>query len=289
MTINTFLFENKDHVSGPRLLIFGAIHGNESCGPIAIDRVIDKIKSGAISIERGSVRFVPVCNERAYRENKRFVEQDLNRIFKKSDTPESYESLVANELCALMETGTDAFLDVHSSTATGPTSVFIDYPTPENKAFAEALGTEYALLDWPKVYEENVYGFDSYDTTRYAYNIGITGVIVECGQHQDLQTAIVAEEIILRALTHFKIISALKDKTSLGAPRSIYMKSLEKKIAAEDVFEKEWKHLEALPAGTHIATRASGEALYAKHDCVMILPKLHAKPGGEWFYLGTAV
>ncbi|MFO0387775.1 MAG: succinylglutamate desuccinylase/aspartoacylase family protein, partial [bacterium] len=51
---------------GPRVLILGAVHGNEICGTRAIERVLREIDDGSLKIERGSVTFVPVTNPLAY-------------------------------------------------------------------------------------------------------------------------------------------------------------------------------------------------------------------------------
>ncbi len=37
---------------GPRLLVVGAVHGNETCGPQAIERALAEIRSGRIALER---------------------------------------------------------------------------------------------------------------------------------------------------------------------------------------------------------------------------------------------
>jgi len=286
MPTESFLFENKERQPGPRLLVFGAVHGNEPCGPVAIRRVIANIENGTLSLKRGSVRFVPIANPDAYREKKRLMEKNLNRVFRKTVQPSCYEERVANELAPLVDRDADMLLDVHSSSASGPVSVFIDYPTPENEALAATLGAEYALLDWPKVYENNPYGFESYDTTRYANDVGIPSVLVECGQHDDPKTVDVAEAVILRAMAHTSLIDSPAEQ--FAPPRAIRMQTLEKKLGAGDRFEREWRHLESVPAGTRIATRESGEALVAKRDSIIILPKHGAKPGEEWFYLGRA-
>jgi predicted deacylase len=39
--------------AGPKLLVFGAVHGNETCGPNAIARVIEECRAGRVSIQRG--------------------------------------------------------------------------------------------------------------------------------------------------------------------------------------------------------------------------------------------
>ncbi len=51
---------------GPRLIVTGAVHGNETCGTRAIERVIDELARGELRIVRGQVTFVPVCNPLAY-------------------------------------------------------------------------------------------------------------------------------------------------------------------------------------------------------------------------------
>jgi hypothetical protein len=51
---------------GPRLIVTGAVHGNETAGTQGIRRVLAEIDSSDIEIVRGSVTFVPVCNPLAY-------------------------------------------------------------------------------------------------------------------------------------------------------------------------------------------------------------------------------
>ena len=45
---------------GPRLIVLGAVHGNETCGTRAIERVLAELDSGALALAAGSVTFVPV-------------------------------------------------------------------------------------------------------------------------------------------------------------------------------------------------------------------------------------
>ena len=56
---------------GTRLIVLGAVHGNETCGTQAIRRVIAEIESGQLNIVAGSVTFVPVTNPLAYARNQR--------------------------------------------------------------------------------------------------------------------------------------------------------------------------------------------------------------------------
>ena len=61
---------------GPRLIVLGAVHGNEIAGTRAIERVLSEFDSGALSIVRGTVTFVPVTNPLAYRNAQRIGERN---------------------------------------------------------------------------------------------------------------------------------------------------------------------------------------------------------------------
>lgn len=282
-SVESFLFEGPQQGLG--LLVFGAIHGDELCGPVAIERVMENIRSGEIPLLQGSVRFVPVCNPIAYSEKKRVLKENLNRIFRKTETPKSEEAKLANELCPLVD-ACDVLLDIHSSFVPAPSNVFVDYPTPENLAFAKALSSEFLIFDWPKVYENNPFAFDSYTTDRYAHEAGKVGLLAECGMHDDPIAIERAERYILRTLAHFGLIEQ-NEPTDLSPSRSVYMTEIFRRESKDDLFAKEWHHLEAVPAGTKLATRATGEAIVAERDCFIIFPKEYALPGGEWFYVAV--
>ena len=64
---------------GPRLIITGAVHGNETCGPAAIRRAIDDIDADRLAITAGHVTFVPVTNPLAHSFGRRVGDRNLNR------------------------------------------------------------------------------------------------------------------------------------------------------------------------------------------------------------------
>lgn len=270
---------------GTRLVVFGAIHGNEPCGPRAIHSIAQKIESGEIPLARGSLLCIPGANPNAFAQKVRQTEENLNRVFRKTDSPSSYEQKIANELCALLDAEADMLLDIHSTSAPGPMSVFTDYPSEENLALAEALGAEYIILDWPLVYAQNQHGLTSSCTSDYAHEIGIPSATVECGQHEDLEATARAEKAIIRTLSHAGIIDGSKETVS--PTTKIRLTSVEKKYKDGDVFTKHWGHLEPIKQGEVIAQLESGEQVTAKEDCVMVLPKHHAVAGEEWYYLAV--
>lgn len=81
---------------GPRLLVLGAVHGNEVCGPLAIREAIEACRSGALRIRRGEVTFVPVANPKAYRQQTREGDRNLNRDLREKPVPQDFEDRVGN-------------------------------------------------------------------------------------------------------------------------------------------------------------------------------------------------
>lgn len=274
--------------AGPRLVVFGAIHGDESCGTVACERVAHRIESGQLRLESGSLHLVPVCNPEAYAKRARFVEENLNRVFARTEEPVSYEAKLANVLCDILDEGADLLLDLHSTSAPGPTSAFVDHPTDRTTSFAASLCAEYVLLDWPTVYAANGHGFRSDTTLDYAERVGISAVTYECGQHDDPASADVAELAILRALAFSGIAPRAASRCDVMA-KSVRMLSVEKKNAEADSLTRNWQHLEPVQAGTAIATRADGSQIRVPNDSIVLLPKHNSRLGEEWFYIGEAV
>ena len=87
---------------GPRLIVLGAVHGNETCGERAIERVIGDIDQQRIAIKRGRVSFVPITNPLAHQRNQRAGDRNLNRNLCPTQTPVDFEDHIANWLCPLL-------------------------------------------------------------------------------------------------------------------------------------------------------------------------------------------
>jgi len=93
----------------PRILIVGAQHGDERLGP-RLNRFLKRDTSGRYA----TVEYM--CgNPRAFRQNVRFTETDLNRSYT-ADPPRTYEEKRAKEILRVIEQGGyDYVLDVHTS------------------------------------------------------------------------------------------------------------------------------------------------------------------------------
>ncbi len=274
---------------GRNLLVLGAVHGDEICGPKAIRRILDEIEQGKIDLMSGRVTFVPVCNPRAYAKNVRFTERNLNRNLLPQDKPDCYEAVLGNLLCPLLRDH-DVLLDIHSYHVGGLPFVFIDPADAKNIAYAAALGADTVLSNFAGAItatgrnDGNAANW-SIGTTEYARMFGAMSVTLECGQHRAPEAPDVAYRAILGALRHLNMIAASKT-SPLPVPRHVRTESVTYRDDA-GTFTKPWHHLQPLAAGTHIATRASGEKLLTQQDSVIILPRADAEIGAEWYYLGS--
>lgn len=272
---------------GPRLLVFGAVHGDEICGTKAIRRIVPEFESGALNLLKGRVTFVPVCNPRAYAQNVRYTERNLNRNLLPQAKPDCYEAVLGNLLCPLIQ-DCDVLLDIHSYHVGGPAFIFIDPADDANIAFASSLGSDTVISNFADAIATTGRSTGdaetwSIGTTEYARMFGAMSVTLECGQHQAPEAPEIAYQAILGALRHLGMIAGAAQ--AVAKPRHVVVESV---VYRDDAgsFAKPWQHLDSIKAGTLIATRANGERLVAPKDSVIILPRADAEIGAEWYYFG---
>lgn len=292
---------------GPRLIITGAVHGNETCGTHAIRRVIGELDGGALALKAGALTLVPITNPLAWRNGTRIGERNLNRRLQPLTPPREFEDEIANWLCPLLREH-DALLDLHSFHTAGEPFVMVG---PENntgtlepfsraaeeEAFARALGVRRFVDGWLDTYARGVArrraaGCDALDcdpaygvgTTEYMRAGGGLALTLECGQHLDPAAPEVGYRAIVNTLRHFGMIDGTPE-----APRSprqsLRLFEVVDRAAAGDHLARNWASFDALDAGTLIATRANGEQLIATEPGFIVFPNPQAVPGQEWFYL----
>src|SRR5262245_44661323 len=111
------------NAAGPRVVMFGGVHGDEVSGVHAIEKLFYDLYGGKRRLLRGSLTLAR-GNEAALTAERRYMKHNLNRMFKDEYGPEidrtSYEYARAQELKPLLE-NCDYFLDMHSApTAQAP-------------------------------------------------------------------------------------------------------------------------------------------------------------------------
>ncbi len=290
MTIQQITFHSGQE--GPHLVVFGAVHGNETCGTAAIRRLVPELEAGRLSLERGTLTLVPVCNPRAYAAGVRFVERNLNRHFYPKFTIVAYEDTLDAALSGILDKA-DVFLDLHSYQSEGDAFCFLGTGSQAEITYARALGVSTYIYGWAEAFgsgasEEQKRA--ALGTTDYARNkpAPALAVTLECGHHTDPFAPQRGYEGILRALQHCGMMeSGLPpvdaDRQQCVRMERVFYKEKEGRLA------RPWRHAEPVAAGDVLACYDDGTALIAEKNGVIVLPKTETDHtlGAEWFYFGV--
>jgi aspartoacylase len=120
-----------------KVLIFGGTHGNEWTGIFAIKKFADLLISEFPNLD---LQFIH-ANPEAYRVNRRFKDEDLNRAFQflHEDRSESYEHVRAKEIKSFIDEEPCFILDLHTTTSNMGNTVIISHDRPINFSVASAL------------------------------------------------------------------------------------------------------------------------------------------------------
>ncbi len=295
---------------GVRLIVLGAVHGNETCGTRAIARVAAEIDAGTLALASGRLTLVPVANPMAYAAHRRTGERNLNRRLAPTDAPHEFEDHVANWLCPLLAAH-EVLLDLHSFSSPGTPFVFLgpadnDGPlepfaqAAREEALALRLGVGRAVDGWLDTYAAGVarrqalaaslpgaaldldprYGIG---TTEYMRSTGGCALTLECGQHDDPEAPHVAYRAILATLAHLRLID--RPDPSPEPLDALRLCEVVDKLDAGDAFVRAWTSFDAVSAGDRIGTRHDGTPVTAPFDGRIVFPNPTCAAGQEWFYL----
>lgn len=286
---------------GPALVVLGAVHGNEVCGPQAIARAADDLVHGRLALTRGRLTLVPVANPLAFRQNTRGGERNLNRRFVPRPEPRDYEDRVTRQFAPLLAAH-DALLDLHSFHTPGEPFAMVgprDNAGPrepfaraaEEMALARALGARLVVQGWLEVYDRAARargeppGDDGIGTNEYMRSQGGYAVTIECGQHEDPEAVEVAGRALLGALAHLGMAHVPAPPRFTGPAARLTGVVL--RASPGDRLARDWHSFDTVQAGDVIAWRADGQPLRVAEDGCVLFPYPQAEVGQEWFYVAV--
>lgn len=296
---------------GPRLIILGAVHGNEICGTQGILRLADAFDRGELQLERGMLTLVPVANPLAFQKGTRMGDRNLNRNFRQREQVVDFEDRLTNRLAPLLAAH-DVLLDLHSFHSPGKPFIMLGPQNntgalepfaraEEEEALARCLGPSRMVEGWLETYAEGVarrlrhpdaslraqmlstdpgYGIG---TTEFMRSCGGYGVTLECGQHDDPEAPEVAYRAICNTLAHLQMVAAPPPdrQTELEVLRLVEVIDREH---PGDEFVEPWQSFAPVRAGQMVGRRAGGTPVTVPADGYLVFPNQQALPGNEWFY-----
>ena len=257
--------------TGSTSIIIGGVHGNEKCGVEALNKILPTLQ-----IESGRVIFA-YGNPKAIRENVRFTEVNLNRIFRpdyelSDKEKQSYEYTRAKILKEYLDQA-DALLDIHASSI----------PDSDKFIICEKSANEVAQY---LPIDTVVHGFDDFEfgSTDYYMNLnGKIGICLECGYLGDDEAVLVAIDSIFAFLNARNHISTNDQRARVQNKIQIFKKYFTK--TNRFTLAKEFSNFEILEKDQLIGVDGE-EEIRSEKKCVILFAHNGKNINDEVFLLG---
>ncbi len=281
--------------SGPHVLLQALTHGNEVCGAIALDWLLDagfRPARGTLSVAFANVAAYEIFDA-ADPYASRCVDEDFNRLWTSAvldSTRRTADLVRARELRPLYDR-VDYLLDLHSMTDPCP---------PLALAGRQRKGLELALaLGLPRDVVIDAGHSAGRRLRDYAFFDDPidprTALLIECGQHWERASPEVARQSVLRFLRHFGMADAALldrhlDRGTLPTQRVIEVTAAVTIGSDDFAFAVPVQGLAVVPeAGTLLATDGDARIETPYDQCVLIMPTRRPKRGETAVRLGRFV
>ncbi len=280
---------------GPNVLVQALTHGNEVCGAIAVEWLLDR----QVRPTRGTLTLV-FANVAAYRTfnhddpyASRCVDEDFNRLWTAEalDGPRQTADLFRARQLRRIYDGTQFLLDLHSMTdACVPLALAGRHP--KGLELARELGIPATIVvDGGHAAGRRLRDYAFFDDPDDPRN----ALLIECGQHWERAAPTVALQCALRFLRHF----GMADPALLDAHLDPARPPPQRVIAVTDAvtirtddfrFALPVHGLMVVPeAGTLLAIDGGEEVVTPYDECVLIMPTRRPKQGETAVRLGKFV
>lgn len=260
------VIEKKGKLPGKNIVVMVGVHGNESFGVDAIRELIPKLK-----LNKGKVTFI-IANPEAVKQNKRFIEYNLNRCFLKNQPQNifnSYEGKIARDIMPIFEEA-DWLLDIHGSNSFNS----IPFVICREQSFDLASNLQLSIIS---------YNWDKFQPGSSDYYMNLQnkiGICVECGCIKDKKSRNVAKEVTLDFLI---LAGAIKGEVSkLNDKRFIKIVKLYRNRFGEFRKIRDFADFERL-AKKELIGKDGDKEIYGKREDILLFVRDREKIGEECF------
>jgi len=267
-----------------------------------------------VTLTCGALTLVPRANPLACERGTRAGDRNLNRSFVPLPETEwtTPEDGVTAVLAGLISRH-DVLLDLHS--ASSPTDPFamiglevtedlagvVPEAPPAGELFpgaalelalAAALDVAVVVEGWFDVYDAALpptAGVEdrrvAIGTNELARTLGLAALTVECGEHSDPMSSLVASDVVARVLRRLGLVAGAPEPTRQH--RLLRTRSVVFRRDDGDAFVRRWRSFEPVRSGEVIGTHADGDPVVAVADGAVMFPDEDADVGEEWCYLAV--
>lgn len=268
--MNENVLHLKGKKKGKKSIILAGIHGDEKCGVLALEKI-----SYELEIESGEL-YLGYGNPRAIKKNKRYIESNLNRLFKPiqdiSDRDKkTYEYDRAQYLKQYLDQA-DCLLDIHASY------------TPGSHPFVICEKNAQDIVKYLPV-DLVVTGFDQVQpggTDYYMNQNGKSGMCIECGylgDNESTKTAIEAVNNFLVARQH------IPGEIKIHQQRYIHIYDMYINKTNDFKLIRNFQDFEKLSPNEIIGHDGQDE-IKTDRECVILFARNCQQKGEEAFLLG---
>ena len=281
--------------SGPHVMISAVVHGNELCGAIALDWLLQQEVRPQVG--RLSLAFMNVMAFESFDVEQpsasRYVDEDFNRLWSAAvldGDRDSCELRRARTVRPLLDE-VDVLLDIHSMQQCN-TALTLCGPLDKGRTLALALGSPaYVVADSGHAAGKRMRDYAGFGDSASPKN----SLLVECGQHWEESSAWIAKDQCIRFLNQHNMLKPQFVEAHLQTQFSVAQKIVEATgpvtIKTDEFrFTQDFIGMEVIAeAGTLIAMDGDEEIRTPYEDCVLIMPSLHKGKGDSAVRLGRMV
>ncbi len=292
--VNRLIAKLEGVKTGPTVVFFGGIHGNETSGVLAINEVLTHVNSEHI---KGTIYGI-AGNLKALALQQRYVDDDLNRLWTKEriaiiksktnlNTEESEVLELLKNLDAILETSQPPFYFIDLHTTSSKTLPFITINDALiNRKFSKQFPVPIVL------------GIEEYlngPLLSYINEKGYVSLGFESGQHNDIKAinnsvAFVYLTLVYSGALEVKDILNYSNyysqlQTQAASLVNIFEITYLYKIKVNENFKMHagFKSFQSIKKKTIIAT-SNGNIIKTKQNGIMFMP-LYQKQGAEGFFI----
>lgn len=271
--------------SGPHVMLSAVVHGNELCGAIALDYLMqNEVRPVAGKL---TLAFMNVAAFDAFDEAdptvSRYVDEDFNRLWTREvlgEDRDSAELRRAREVWPIVDQ-VDFLLDIHSMQhSTVP--LMMCGPLEKGRQLARDLTSpEHVVSDAGHAAGRRMRDYEAFSDPSSPRN----ALFVECGQHWDPASVVVAKAIALRFLARYEVVAQafIEEHLSTAPPPVQHVIEVTGPITIETDdfrFTQNFHGMEVIEEeGTLIGWDGPTEVRTPYDRCVLIMPSRRLRKG----------